>query len=248
MHGVAVRTRREALRLCSINTQLITGQVVLIRPASRDELTGGRPRLGDRGDVSHSIDARPGEPAGGEPLNGGVNDCGAGDFCVLLAPAFDIQRIAILQLPTVSISATDSLQARRQNAALDRYLDAWNEHDLDAVMSWHTDNTVFFRHVGGMSYSGHEAVRDAFRADLGTWPDVHWQPIRRFVTPQLWVLESTLTATTTAPVEAFGLAVAKGAVIRGRCVDLLTIDSGRIARKDTYLDVIDLFASSGQTV
>lgn len=147
----------------------------------------------------------------------------------------------------MSISATESLNVRRPIAALNRYLEAWNQHDLDAVMSWHADNTVFFRHVRGVSYSRHEAVRDAFRADLEAWPDVHWQPIRHVVTPQLWVLQSTLTATAAAPVEAFGLAVAKGAAIHGRCADLLTTDSGKIARKDTYLDVIDLLASAGQT-
>jgi pimeloyl-ACP methyl ester carboxylesterase/ketosteroid isomerase-like protein len=131
------------------------------------------------------------------------------------------------------------------HAALNQYLDAWNRHDLDEVMSWHTRDTISTLHIGGLSHYGRNAVRDAFRADLDTWPDVHWQPIRRVVTPQVWVVESTMTATATSPVDAFGRAVPAGAAIRVRCADVLTIDGGKIAHKDTYLDVFDLLSSTG---
>jgi pimeloyl-ACP methyl ester carboxylesterase/ketosteroid isomerase-like protein len=129
------------------------------------------------------------------------------------------------------------------HALLNRYLDAWNRHDLDQVVDAHSADTVLTLHTGAVSYSGTEAVRSAFRTDLGTWPDVKWSPIRRTVTAGVCVLESTITATAASPVEALGFTVDAGSTVRGSCVDLLTIKGGRIARKDTYFDVGELLAS-----
>jgi hypothetical protein len=99
-------------------------------------------------------------------------------------------------------------------------------------------------HTGAVTHSGRESVLDAFRSDLATWPDVHWAPIRRAVTPRLWTLESVMTATASQTVDVLGFNVSRGDVVRGHCVDLLSIDSGKVTRKDTYLDVIEVLSST----
>jgi steroid delta-isomerase-like uncharacterized protein len=130
------------------------------------------------------------------------------------------------------------------HSTLNRYLDAWNRHDLGAVIALHTDDTVYTMHAGGISHSGRDAVLDAFRADLGAWPDAHWHPSRRTVTGTVCVLESTMTATAAGPLHALGFSLTPGAAVRARCVDVLTLSRGRIARKDTYLDVVELLATA----
>ena len=50
----------------------------------------------------------------------------------------------------------DSPQALEQTIA--RYNDAWNAHDLDAIMSMHAPDMVFENHTAGESAEG-EAVR-----------------------------------------------------------------------------------------
>lgn len=130
------------------------------------------------------------------------------------------------------------------HSTLNRFLDAWNRHDLDAVIALHTDDTVYTMHAGGISYSGRDAVLEAFRAGLDAWTDVHWHPNRRTVTDGVCVLESTMTATAAAPLDALGFNLSPGAAVRARCVDVLTLSRGRISRKNTYLDVIELLATA----
>ena len=134
-------------------------------------------------------------------------------------------------------------RSREAHSLLDRYLDAWNRRDLNAVMAMHTDDTVFAPHTGAVTHSGRKAVLEAFRADLVLWPDVTWEPVRRVVTANVCVLETTMRATAASPLEALGFTVDAGSRVAGRCVDILVIEDGRIARKDTYLDVVEILAS-----
>ncbi len=60
-----------------------------------------------------------------------------------------------------------------------RYGAAWAEHDLDAVIAMHTNNTVFHLHGGGEPASGRDATREAFaavlaqgRGDGERWTDI----------------------------------------------------------------------------
>ena len=64
-------------------------------------------------------------------------------------------------------------------AAIARYNDAWNAHDLDAIMSMHAPDMVFENHTA------HErAEGDAVRAHIGsifeTWPDIRFEGRRTY--------------------------------------------------------------------
>lgn len=131
---------------------------------------------------------------------------------------------------------------------LNEYLDAWNRQDLEAVMRSHTEDTVFSRHIGGATYVGREDVLLAFKTDLLQWSDVRWEPIRRTVTGTACILESRLHAMAASKLEALGFIVESGAAVRGICVDWLTLEGERVARKDTYFDVIELLGSAHEPV
>src|SRR5437660_12679964 len=58
--------------------------------------------------------------------------------------------------------------------AIARYNDAWNAHDLDAIMEMHALDMVFENHTAGESAQGEE-VRDHIGAIFESWPDIRFE-------------------------------------------------------------------------
>ena len=65
------------------------------------------------------------------------------------------------------------------------FADAWNRHDVDALMSFMTEDCAFEASAGpevcGARYVGRDAVRAAFAEVWATFPDAHWGDARHFV-------------------------------------------------------------------
>lgn len=84
---------------------------------------------------------------------------------------------------------------------LERMLDAFNEHDLDAIMALFADDCVFESPRGpdpwGRRFEGKSAVREGLGARFTTIPDVHYGNGSHFVAGERGVSEWTLTGTTT---------------------------------------------------
>ena len=82
---------------------------------------------------------------------------------------------------------------------LDRFADAWNRHDLDALMSMMTDDCVFQASAGpdrdGQRSEGPQQVRAAYAAVFETFPDAHWANPTHFVAGNRGVSEWTFTGT-----------------------------------------------------
>ena len=78
---------------------------------------------------------------------------------------------------------------------LDRFADAWNRHDLDALMSMMTDDCIFEASAGpdvnGRRSEGQRAVRAAYADVFETFPDAHWGNARHFVVGDRAVSEWT---------------------------------------------------------
>ena len=112
-------------------------------------------------------------------------------------------------------------------ALLARFADAWNRHDLDALMSMMTDDCVFDASAGpdveGHRSEGQQAVRAAFAAVFEAFPDAHWADARHVVAGSRGVSEWTFTGT-----RRDGTRVA----VNG--CDLLTLRDGRIAVKNSF--------------
>lgn len=104
---------------------------------------------------------------------------------------------------------------------------AWNRHDLDALMSFMTDDCLFHAVAGpdlmGRTFSGREAVRAGFRMAWETFPDAAWLEGEHFVAGDRGVSESTFCGTR-----------ADGTRIEARMVDVFTFRDGRIAVKNAY--------------
>ena len=105
-----------------------------------------------------------------------------------------------------------------------RYGAAWAEHDLDAIMTMHTEDTVFHLHGGGEPAVGLAATRAAFAAAASQWPDIRFVKTRVYIGDGHFVSEYQMSAT------------ADGKEITCDGVDVIAVADGLIARKDTYLD------------
>ena len=133
-------------------------------------------------------------------------------------------------------TATDAAVAIRMLA--ERYGEAWNRQDLDAIMDLHTDDSVFVAHAAGsVPAEGKEAVREAFAGYIGLLPDINFAERALHVGENHWVLESTMSGTLAGSIEVEGEALgADGARVEVDCVDVIEVRDGLVASKETYLD------------
>ena len=110
---------------------------------------------------------------------------------------------------------------------LDRFAEAWNRHDLDALMSMMTDDCVFEASAGpqvnGERSEGQQAVRAAFAAVFETFHDAHWANARHFIAGNRGVSEWTFSGTRD-----------DGKRVEVAGCDLLTFRDGKIVIKNSY--------------
>ena len=122
----------------------------------------------------------------------------------------------------VEAPTTDTLEA---------IADAFNRHDVDAIMAFFAEDAVFEAPTGldpwGRRLVGKDQVREAFAARFAGIPDVHYGDASHWVSGDRGVSEWTLTGTTT-----------EGARLELRGCDLWTIRAGQVVRKDSYWKIV----------
>jgi steroid delta-isomerase-like uncharacterized protein len=113
-------------------------------------------------------------------------------------------------------------------ALLERHTEAWNAHDLDALMSLFAEDCVFEASGGdevcGTRYEGERAVRTAFAEVFAGMPDAEWSGGRHYaLAPDYGVCEWTLTGT-----------LVDGRRLEVNGCDFLTLREGKITKKNSY--------------
>jgi steroid delta-isomerase-like uncharacterized protein len=112
------------------------------------------------------------------------------------------------------------------------FLEAFNRHDLDAIMSYFAEDCVFYMPRGsaprGDHYTGKEQVRAGLAKRFEGIPDVHYGEDRHWVCGDFGVSEWTLTGTSVS-----------GKKIEVRGVDLLEFAEGKITRKDSFWKILE---------
>lgn len=109
-----------------------------------------------------------------------------------------------------------------------RHTEAWNRHDLDALMSLFVEDCVFEASGGdevwGKRYRGYAEVRQAFAGVLETMPDAEWGNSRHYsLAPDYGLSEWTLTGT-----------MPDGRRLEVNGCDFLTLRDGKILTKNSY--------------
>jgi steroid delta-isomerase-like uncharacterized protein len=126
--------------------------------------------------------------------------------------------------------------AEEGHRLVERYNEAWNRHDLDAIVSMHTPDMVFENHTAGERAEG-GAVRAHVASIFQSWPDIRFETRRLYAREGLVVCEWTATATHSRAITRGGLeAEPTGARLEWEGVDIFPIVDGLIARKDVYSD------------
>lgn len=107
------------------------------------------------------------------------------------------------------------------------FADAWNRHDIDALMTFMTDDCVFETVSGpdawGSRHVGQAAVRSAFESAWKNFPDAQWRDGTHFVAGDRGVSEWLFTGT-----------AADGSRVEAKGVDVFTFRDGRIAVKNVF--------------
>jgi len=140
-------------------------------------------------------------------------------------------------------SGKDSEQALTE--AIGRYNEAWNAHDLNAIMAMHAPDMVFKNHTAGESATG-EKVRGHIGSIFETWPDIAFSTRRLYVRPGLVVQEWTATATHANEMRRGELVAAPtGRRIEWDGLDVIPFEAGLVKRKDVYSDSVSILRQLG---
>ena len=140
-------------------------------------------------------------------------------------------------------SSKDSEQALTET--IGRYNDAWNAHDLDAIMAMHTPDMVFDNHTAGESASGEEA-RGHIGSIFETWPDIAFATRRLYVREGLVVQEWTAIATHARTMRRGDLvAEPTGGRVEWDGLDVIPFEGGLVKRKDVWSDSVSILRQLG---
>ena len=110
---------------------------------------------------------------------------------------------------------------------LEAFADAWNRHDLAALMSFMAPDCEFHGVAGpdvmGRSFIGTEAVAQGFALAWTNFPDASWTEGVHWVHGDRGFSESTFRGTR-----------ADGMMVEARMVDVFTFRNGKIAVKNAF--------------
>ena len=142
----------------------------------------------------------------------------------------------------MSITADTAAELERTIA---RYNDAWNAHDLDAIMSMHAPDMIFENHTAGEMAQG-EDVRAHIASIFEGWPDIRFETRRLYVRDGLVTQEWTATATHSRTMRRGDLvAEPSGKTVTWRGMDVIPVENGRVKRKDVYSDSVSILRQIG---
>jgi steroid delta-isomerase-like uncharacterized protein len=141
------------------------------------------------------------------------------------------------------MASADSIDSL--SAAIDRYNEAWNAHDVEAIVAMHAPDMVFANHTAGESASGEDA-RAHIAQIFASWPDLRFETRRLYVREGLVVQEWTATATHTQPMRRGDIeAPASGKTVSWDGIDSIPFEDGLVKRKDVYSDSVSILRQVG---
>lgn len=131
-------------------------------------------------------------------------------------------------------------------AIIARYSDEWNRHDVDAILAFHTDDSVFENHTSGGLAVGKLEIRKLLEGVFATFPDLRFATRRAYFREGVAVLEWTATATHAKTiVRGRRTFPPSGKVLSWNGMDVMPMRDGLIARKDVYADSISFLRQLG---
>ena len=109
-------------------------------------------------------------------------------------------------------------------AFLEAFADAWNRHNIDAIMASMTEDCVFIT-SGGDRFEGRDAVREVFADVVSSFSDLTFKEPSHFADGARGLSEWIFCGTD----------VENGKRMEARGCDVFTFRDGLIAVKNTYM-------------
>ena len=123
-------------------------------------------------------------------------------------------------------------RAETATPLLQALLDAFNAHDVDAIMSFFAEDCVFDMPrgpaPGGRRLVGKQQVREGIQARFDGIPDVRYDDDRHWLCGERGLSEWTIRGTQPT-----------GEHIEVRGCDLFEFSDGKISRKDSFWKIVD---------
>jgi steroid delta-isomerase-like uncharacterized protein len=124
------------------------------------------------------------------------------------------------------------MSTTEQAPPLQAFLDAFNAHDVDTVMSFFTEDCVLDMPrgpaPGGRHLVGKDEVRTGIQSRFDGIPDIHYGDDRHWTCGDRGVSEWTIRGTQRT-----------GESIEVRGCDLFEFTDGKISRKDSFWKIVD---------
>ena len=135
------------------------------------------------------------------------------------------------------------------NELINKYNTAWNKHDIETIVSMHTEDSVFCNHTSGGEAVGHIQIRELLKSIFKTFPDIRFEGRSLYVREDLIVQEWTASATHINPIKHKDTYLEPtGKKISWNGMDIIPLRNGKIARKDVYADSITYLRQLGAPI
>jgi steroid delta-isomerase-like uncharacterized protein len=135
-------------------------------------------------------------------------------------------------------------QARLQET-IKRYNEAWNAHDLEAIVAMHAPDMVFENHTAGERAEGEQALAH-IAGIFEAWPDLAFTTRRLYVREDLVVQEWTASATHSTELRRGSIAAPpSGKRVEWEGLDVIPFQHGLVKRKDVYSDSVAIMRQVG---
>lgn len=126
------------------------------------------------------------------------------------------------------------------------YGEAWNNHDIAAILALHAEDSVFENHTSGGKAVGKDAIRGILTSVFSTFPDIRFEARRTYVRDGVVIQEWTATGTLAVPYTRGSDTVhPTGKKISWNGVDVMPFVGTLVARKDVYVDSMSFLRALG---
>ena len=126
------------------------------------------------------------------------------------------------------------------------YGEAWNSHNVDAILAMHTEDSVFANHTSGGAGVGKDAIREILKGVFAAFPDIRFDARRIYVRDGVVTQEWTATGTLAIPYTKGNTTVQPtGKKVSWNGVDVIPFAGNLVTRKDVYVDSVGFLRALG---
>jgi steroid delta-isomerase-like uncharacterized protein len=126
------------------------------------------------------------------------------------------------------------------------YGEAWNSHNVEAILAMHTEDSVFENHTSGGVGVGKDAIREVLKGVFTAFPDIRFDARRTYVRDGVVTQEWTATGTLAIPFTKGTTTVQPtGKKVSWNGVDVIPFAGTLVARKDVYVDSVGFLRALG---